>query len=570
MRFIRAVEITGFRSIGHLTISDLEDAIPIVGPNGSGKSNILRALNLFFNGEVESGYPLDLRRDFFDPHHRSKSKKQISIAVTMRLENPLRKALQEALNQHAEGSSDFTIQKQYALDSATHDSIVSIWIGPAGGSLKKVPINEHSLVERLLRAVRFRYISNHVHPTELLQNEGENIRRVLFDRLGKSPHFGGEQLALMGDAARSLLEPASAKMRMAVGAGFHVELDTPDDWRELIWTFGLRIGSSVDERREVRLHGSGIQSALAYAIMYLIDSSLGNEFGWRKGAIWAIEEPESFLHADLQAKLAAAFNDYTATDRIQIAYSTHSTAFLGLADSGVLVTAGDGASLVEMRDRNSLVRYATSSGLSPYSHPLHLGALKPMLLVEGKDDRLLIQRAYKAAEQLCPYDIVALNDLEPGMSGGVDQISTYLKNNKAAIRARPAGSPIICLVDWEVSPGKVGSISKLLEPHSGSRCVAFPRELRPSIYHKGIVGLESFLATSFFDHASEAIGLDVVRRNNPPAGEWELMIEKDELGSKKVELHRLLHQRDNPDDIAPLVAAVPWISSLLSSETLPI
>lgn len=53
MRFIRAIRIRDFRSLPSVDLTDLDNVVPIVGPNGSGKSNLLRALNLFFNDEVE-------------------------------------------------------------------------------------------------------------------------------------------------------------------------------------------------------------------------------------------------------------------------------------------------------------------------------------------------------------------------------------------------------------------------------------------------------------------------------------------------------------------------------------
>jgi AAA15 family ATPase/GTPase len=57
MQFLTGVRISDFRSIADANIQGLGDIVPIVGLNGSGKGNLLRALSLFFSGEVEARGP---------------------------------------------------------------------------------------------------------------------------------------------------------------------------------------------------------------------------------------------------------------------------------------------------------------------------------------------------------------------------------------------------------------------------------------------------------------------------------------------------------------------------------
>jgi predicted ATP-dependent endonuclease of OLD family len=66
MRLIEHVKLSNFRSIESISI-EARELTAFIGTNGSGKSNVLRALNLFFNGAVEGGVGLDLRRDFHKP-----------------------------------------------------------------------------------------------------------------------------------------------------------------------------------------------------------------------------------------------------------------------------------------------------------------------------------------------------------------------------------------------------------------------------------------------------------------------------------------------------------------------
>ena len=86
MRLVKEVTIENLRSIRRLTLSDLDEYIPIVGLNGTGKSNLLRALNLFFNGYLDEDKSLlDLARDYPDSLRKSKSRKRIAVTVTFDL-----------------------------------------------------------------------------------------------------------------------------------------------------------------------------------------------------------------------------------------------------------------------------------------------------------------------------------------------------------------------------------------------------------------------------------------------------------------------------------------------------
>ncbi len=82
MKLISQIEIKGFRSIRSVKLSGLDNFTAFAGLNNSGKSNVLRALNVFFNGETDEGKPLIFDKDSFRPKKRAK---QISIAVAFSL-----------------------------------------------------------------------------------------------------------------------------------------------------------------------------------------------------------------------------------------------------------------------------------------------------------------------------------------------------------------------------------------------------------------------------------------------------------------------------------------------------
>ena len=61
---ISAVEIAYFRSFYKVYFDQIDRMNIFFGENDSGKSNVMRALNLFFNGEIDDNYSFDFDIDF--------------------------------------------------------------------------------------------------------------------------------------------------------------------------------------------------------------------------------------------------------------------------------------------------------------------------------------------------------------------------------------------------------------------------------------------------------------------------------------------------------------------------
>ena len=83
---IKKIGIKNFRSIENVSI-DCSNITTFVGANDAGKSNILRALNLFFNGETDHALMFQFDRDYnaFSPRQAKKAK---DIAVELVIELP--------------------------------------------------------------------------------------------------------------------------------------------------------------------------------------------------------------------------------------------------------------------------------------------------------------------------------------------------------------------------------------------------------------------------------------------------------------------------------------------------
>ena len=70
MKIIEKIELKNFRSFlgtkktNEAVIEDVKDLNIFSGSNDSGKSNILRALNLFFNNEIDNNHQFNFDTEF--------------------------------------------------------------------------------------------------------------------------------------------------------------------------------------------------------------------------------------------------------------------------------------------------------------------------------------------------------------------------------------------------------------------------------------------------------------------------------------------------------------------------
>ena len=89
MYYFKKVEISNFRSIYHQEIECSEYNL-FCGLNDVGKSNVLKALNLFFNGKTDFQAPLNFQSDYnkislAKAQKSAKQKQLIKIKVTFNI-----------------------------------------------------------------------------------------------------------------------------------------------------------------------------------------------------------------------------------------------------------------------------------------------------------------------------------------------------------------------------------------------------------------------------------------------------------------------------------------------------
>jgi len=163
MKLIKQIEIQRFKSIRSSSLNDLEDFNVLAGLNNSGKSNFLRALNVFFNNQIDIDTLIYVDRDYYRPEVKSRKKKEIQISVYFDLPEvfnfrnklePVEKLL----------GRQFKISKKWSRDSAE----ALVFLNDSQDPLNK---EDSDKVELFLSLISFRMIPNRVIPTDIIKRE---------------------------------------------------------------------------------------------------------------------------------------------------------------------------------------------------------------------------------------------------------------------------------------------------------------------------------------------------------------------------------------------------------------
>ena len=368
----------------------------------------------------------------------------------------------------------------------------------------------------------------------------------------------GEQLFIaLGQVASDIVEPITQRLAQGTQVVESVELETPSEFSDLAWEFALQLETPGGESFDSLLQGSGTQAYLMYLLLDLVDNSYGRTFGWRQAVVWALEEPESYLHSDLQVRVADFIRTKAGTTRLQVLHSTHSPVFMALGDHGFLMETDSGASHATGLPSRDLVARGFAGGVSAFVHPLVVGVPRPLLLVEGTSDVRYFEAAYRATRRAPPWEIRSLETLDPTVGGGgVDQIIRYLASNQQAINARPLSAPVVVLLDWEVQDNRLERCGKALAGHAASRAYRLPGALCNPELDESFSGIERFLSTDIWMSVANANTLTVHR---PADADFPLRITNASLKEAKQHLPLLLVERGNDDDLSHLVRVLDWL-----------
>ena len=356
---IKHIEIQNYRSIKHLRF-DVPRICALVGPNNAGKSNILTAVykvlgrdwvtvNSFDLDDIHGRDPeLDMRVVVtFDPpvsYRRFKQADPVEIP-TFSFEytrykvgesKDQRRLEQKCLTD--EGKPPMVLKKapkkrerhEYEplvnIPSEVRESVPLIYIGTNRSLKEQLPSARYSLLRQLLedvnrdlhdpsQTIRFtdeggteRTVIRAERFKELMEKAMELLRTDSFVQLEK---------AIKENALRQLgFDPAVDGDKLDL---YFSPFDTMDFYKAL--DLRVREGNFTISATEL---GEGIQNALVLAILQAFEARR------KQGAILLIEEPEMFLHPQMQRSLYKTLREIGKTN--QVIYATHSPHFVSVPD----------------------------------------------------------------------------------------------------------------------------------------------------------------------------------------------------------------------------------------------
>jgi hypothetical protein len=511
------VRIENFRSIRGAEIREIGDYAAIIGLNSSGKSNVLRALNLFFNGYLDESQTLLSMTDDFSTHAPKGKKKLVSVTVGLHLTEDFKVRGQEEFHK-AHGISEMIyIKRMWGLSVDKTATIETLYFGGSDTEMTEAATEHVPSVLAHIRAVRFVYIPNHARPADLIRRELAPLQSTLVSRLRSTKAYRESsvdelfhELKAMGD--RMFGDVSEAVSRGLPGVG--IQPDLPVDFADLVFNLGVQASTTGDVARAPEFEGSGAQSLLLLHVLNLADRThRGSGFGWVQASVWAIEEPESFLHAGLRVQFSTDLRKYAADAKRQIFVTTHQDEFVRISEIAWLATKNPDTSLERLTARDALTASAKAS-ISSYSHPLLAFATEPIVIVEGPFDDIYLRAAIEQANLKPRWRLIspkaAFGDEYTG-----DAIAQYLKYNKQVVASRPDAAPVIVLRDWEAKDKQ--KYNALLSAHPYSTCLVPPVDRTNPSLGDSFVGIERFLPTDFVVSALPAstLGLDSGERDAP-------------------------------------------------------
>lgn len=311
---IESIRVKNFRSLREVAF-DAKALTVFVGCNDEGKSNLLRALDLFFNGDRRDGFALNWQRDFCAFTKTPKNKaSQIEITLTLKLPSTF-------------NLNSLVIWQRVWRQEGLHKEEIRLADG------QELP--SRSKAYSFLKAIRYDYVPAIKGPEYF-----ERILSAVYDMLDTTVR-GDIRVAAAGFTTEIQRHTKGILADLEKQLGLKSEIELPTDLRQLF--------SELEFRSEVGGHrvglsqrGDGIKVRhIPVILRWLADQAnhLSAPGKPRVVTIWGYEEPENNLETRKCFELAEFF--IANSSSVQTFLTTHSPVFYSVfnganPDVGVL------------------------------------------------------------------------------------------------------------------------------------------------------------------------------------------------------------------------------------------
>lgn len=323
MSLLTSLTVRNFKCFRNEVTIPLQQATYLVGANNSGKTSFLTALRCFF--ETAAFSPEYLNKT--ERAGRREGSNRADISVRFDLTNIPGKARKRRMV--AEHGDQLLVRKSLTWREVSATVYVEYTIGRKTGTYEDLPTD----VRELIDSVSISYI----HPqegAELLRRAQAKFKERLFQNWGRHVSVADTLKAVqdkwdtLRKTANTYLSATLTERLRAIWPESETKVDLPERIEDIVAISDISFRSSPT-LPEVTLpsHGTGAQSAILYQTHYILDSDRTLHRGMYY-PVWLLEEPESFLHADIALQMAQLLSSEEWLSDIQMLISTHSPIIL--------------------------------------------------------------------------------------------------------------------------------------------------------------------------------------------------------------------------------------------------
>lgn len=308
---IRLISIKNFRSI-QAQVAPIEEITTFVGQNDAGKSNILRGLNLFFNGETDHKTGYSFKSDF---NINAKVYKQRAKEVIIELGLKLPKSYRR------EGFPDTVYWKKVWRESGEHTDgeEIKYCVIKHDRFTKKQDFPARSKIKSLLENINFIYV-----PAIKDKNFFIDLQGKIYDVLAQTAESG---LHSSANNFEEKIKNEFTELLTAIDSTFNNNnsISLPQNLRSIFETLEFNSNNIPLSRR-----GDGVKIRHIPSMLRFIGDKSGNRHKTLiTPQIWGFEEPENNVEFSSCFALNKQFIE-AAKKNIQVILTTHSPAIYNI------------------------------------------------------------------------------------------------------------------------------------------------------------------------------------------------------------------------------------------------